>query len=94
MAEKVSLIMTTYNSRDNFSRSVQSALAQDWENLELVIVDGGSTDGTAELIRKYAEEYADSDNKAVQMQKKVRTVQWISCCRAKARKVCRNCWLS
>lgn len=51
--KKVSLIMTTYNSHDNFKKSIESALAQDYPCIELVIVDGGSTDGTVDLIKKY-----------------------------------------
>lgn len=51
--KKVSLIMTTYNSHDNFKKSIESALMQDYPYVELVIVDGGSTDGTVDLIKKY-----------------------------------------
>ncbi len=51
--KKVSLIMTTYNSHDNFKKSIDSALSQDYPNIELVIVDGGSTDGTVDLIKEY-----------------------------------------
>ncbi|WP_248405326.1 glycosyltransferase family 2 protein [Butyrivibrio fibrisolvens] len=51
---KVSLIMTTYNSHENFTKSIESVLTQDYPSIELVIVDGGSTDGTVEIIKKYA----------------------------------------
>lgn len=51
---RVSLIMTTYNSRETFRQSLASALSQDYPDLELVIKDGGSTDGTLELIRESA----------------------------------------
>ncbi len=54
--EKVSLIMTTYNSREHIEGTLQSALSQDYPNLEIVIADGLSTDGTVEVIRRYAEE--------------------------------------
>ena len=52
--QKVSLIMTTFNSRDHFRLSLQSALAQDYPDLELVIADGASTDGTLQEIQKAA----------------------------------------
>ena len=68
---KVSLIMTTYNCRDHFAKSIESAVLQDWEDMELVIVDGGSTDGTLELIQKYAEIYPDTG-------KKGKYIHWIS----------------
>ena len=51
---RVSLIMTTYNSRETFRQSLASALSQDYPDLELVIKDGGSTDGTLELSRESA----------------------------------------
>lgn len=53
--EKVSLIMTTYNSIEHIEETLQSALSQDYPNLEIVIADGLSTDGTVEVIRRYAE---------------------------------------
>ena len=52
--EKVSLIMTTYNCAEHIEGTLQSALAQDYPNLEIVIADGGSTDGTVDVIRRYA----------------------------------------
>lgn len=48
---RVSLIMTTYNSRATFQQSLRSALSQDYPDLEIVIKDGGSVDGTLEEIR-------------------------------------------
>ena len=51
---RVSLIMTTYNSQGTFRQSLASALSQDYPDLELVIKDGGSTDGTLDLIREAA----------------------------------------
>ena len=55
MSEKVTLLMTTYNCREHFEQSIQSALSQDYDNLEIVIADGGSSDGTVDRIRYYAE---------------------------------------
>ena len=50
----VSLIMTTYNSRENFVKSYESIRQQTYPNIEVVIVDGASTDGTKEEIEKRA----------------------------------------
>ena len=49
---KVSLVTTTYNDADNLEKILEQAVRQDYENLEYVIVDGGSTDGTLDLIRR------------------------------------------
>lgn len=51
---RVSLIMTTYNSRENFIKSYESIQQQTYPNIEIVIVDGASTDGTREEIERLA----------------------------------------
>lgn len=69
----MSLIMTTYNSHDNFTKSIESALAQDYPSIELVIVDGGSTDGTVDIIKRYATLVENSVNTYKNF-----TIVWIS----------------
>lgn len=49
---KVSVITTTYNDAGNLERIMDQVAKQDYENLEYIIVDGGSTDGTMELIHQ------------------------------------------
>ena len=51
--ERVSLILTTYNSKENLRKTLESIKNQDYPNLEVVIKDGGSTDGTLDVIREY-----------------------------------------
>lgn len=53
--QKVSLLVTTYNASENLRVTFQSILEQDYDNLEVVIADGGSEDGTVELIREFAD---------------------------------------
>ena len=48
----VSLIMTTFNSRESFVQSYKSIQQQTWPYIEVVVVDGASTDGTREEIEK------------------------------------------
>jgi glycosyltransferase involved in cell wall biosynthesis len=50
---KVSVIIPTYNRLPMLKEAVESVLAQEFEDLELVVVDDGSTDGTAEEISRY-----------------------------------------
>ena len=52
---KISIITVCYNSRKFISQTIESVLSQDFSELEYVLVDGGSTDGTVELISQYAE---------------------------------------
>ena len=50
----VSLCMPTFNGERYLQPAIESALAQDADVLELVIVDDGSTDGTVEMVRQFA----------------------------------------
>jgi glycosyltransferase involved in cell wall biosynthesis len=50
---KVSVIIPTYNRRTMLKEAVDSILDQDFEDFELIVVDDGSTDGTAEEIKRY-----------------------------------------
>lgn len=52
---KVSVITTTYNDAENLKNIMEQVLRQDYGNLEYIIVDGGSTDGSHELIRRMEE---------------------------------------
>lgn len=47
----ITIGMTCYNSQDTIGDAIQSALAQDWPNTEILIVDDGSKDGSVEAIR-------------------------------------------
>ena len=50
---KVSVITITYNSAKTLEETIQSVAAQDYEDMEYLIVDGGSVDGTLEIIRRH-----------------------------------------
>ena len=50
---KVSVIIPTYNRLPLLEEAVDSVLAQGFEDMELIVVDDGSTDGTAEEMKKY-----------------------------------------
>ena len=49
-ASKISVVIPTYNRKELLERSVQSCLKQAWTNLEIIIVDDGSTDGTDFMV--------------------------------------------
>ncbi len=51
--QKISIVMPSLNKAEFIERSILSILNQNYPNIELIIIDGGSTDGTLEIIRKY-----------------------------------------
>lgn len=52
---KVSVVTTTYNDIENLKRILAEVKKQTYPNIEHIIVDGGSTDGTAELLKELEE---------------------------------------
>lgn len=51
----VSVIIPTYNRASTLRRTVDSALAQTYQPLEVIVVDDGSSDGTGEVLRSYGD---------------------------------------
>ena len=56
---KVSLLVTVFNVEETLPLTLASIEGQDYGEIETVIADGGSTDGTVELIRQFAARMAD-----------------------------------
>ncbi len=56
---KVSIVTATYNDRENLKRTIRQVRSQDYKNIEYIIVDGGSRDGTLEVIRKAQEDFGE-----------------------------------
>jgi glycosyltransferase involved in cell wall biosynthesis len=54
-APLVSVIMAAYNAAEHIGEALESVPAQQWRPLEVVVVDDGSTDATAEIVRGYSE---------------------------------------
>ncbi len=55
---KISIVMPSYNQVRFIERSILSVLNQDYLNIELIIIDGGSSDGTVDIITKYQKHIA------------------------------------
>lgn len=51
---KVSVLIPTYNQKAYIINAIESALNQDYENLEIIVSDDNSTDGSSELIEEFS----------------------------------------
>jgi glycosyltransferase involved in cell wall biosynthesis len=50
MSKKISIITINYNNLEGLKRTVESVVNQTWQEFEYIVIDGGSTDGSAEYI--------------------------------------------
>lgn len=55
---KISIITPVKNGVKTLEKAIQSLLAQNYPNLEYIVIDGASTDGTLEIIKKYRSDIA------------------------------------
>ncbi|MFV8372669.1 glycosyltransferase family 2 protein [Flavobacterium sp. LB2P74] len=55
---RVSIITVCYNRKDTIAKAMESVLNQDYPNIEYIVIDGNSTDGTREIIQSYSDKIA------------------------------------
>lgn len=55
---KLSIITVNLNNRDGLQKTIDSVVAQTFRDFEWIVIDGGSTDGSRELIEQYADHFA------------------------------------
>ena len=50
---KFSIITVNYNNKDGLQRTIESVIHQSFHNFEFIVIDGGSTDGSVDVLKAY-----------------------------------------
>lgn len=58
MSNKISVITVVFNDKAHIRQTMESYFSQTWEEKEYIVIDGGSTDGTADIIKGYGDRLA------------------------------------
>jgi glycosyltransferase involved in cell wall biosynthesis len=58
MMPLVTIITVVYNGAEHLEHTIRSVLGQTYENIEYIIIDGGSTDGTLDIIKRFDDQIA------------------------------------
>ena len=77
-ASRVTVATVVYNGAADIARTLESILSQDYPNVELIVIDGGSCDGTRSIVQRYGDRVAkfisepdrgiyDAMNKAIEL---------------------------
>ena len=83
--DKITIITVVYNAAVELNKTIQSVLSQTYQNIEFIVVDGGSDDGTLDIINNYKDRIAkyvsepdhgiyDAMNKGIRMS----TGKWVN----------------
>ena len=62
---KISIITVVYNNKETIQDAMDSVLLQKYDDLEYIIVDGASTDGTVEIIKDILKRYPERNVKFI-----------------------------
>lgn len=82
---KISIVTPSYNQAEFLERTIKSIIDQNYPNLEYIVIDGGSSDGSVEIIKKYSSQIdywvSETDNgqsNAINKGLKIATGDWVA----------------
>lgn len=52
---RISIITVNFNNKDGLEKNIKSVISQPPKQYEYIIIDGGSTDGSVDVIKKYSQ---------------------------------------
>ena len=55
---KLSIITINYNNKAGLQKTIDSVICQTWRDFEWIVIDGGSADGSKELIEQYQQHFS------------------------------------
>ena len=55
MNPKISIITISYNNKEGLEKTLKSVTSQDYKDFEYIVIDGGSNDGSKEILEKYSD---------------------------------------
>ena len=55
---KISIVTIVRNDAEHIAETMESVLSQDYPDVEYIVIDGASTDGTKEIVEKYRDRLA------------------------------------
>ncbi len=70
---KVSILIPLYNAEEYVVDTLESCLDQTYENIEIIIVDDGSTDASLEIAKKY-----EKENKHIEVEVQKNSGAWVA----------------
>lgn len=81
LGDKVSIIIPCYKQAHFLAEAIESALAQDYDNFEVIVVNDGSPDNTSEVAKRYPVSLIEQENKGLSAARnagiKASTGSWI-----------------